>query len=375
MNLWRAPLPSLLAVLTIGLSLFLGASFILGVFAARALLTSWGAQASVTLYLDRSTTDEQARTLAQTVRAENPSLQVTYVDRTMALQRLRGDLGDLAGALEGLSQNPLPPSLELSSRTALQPSGVRMLAARLEQLPSVQEVDYGREWLDKLEALGNGLRVFGTGALAIVLGAALLAVEGAWGQAPAKRPLTHNDYDSWRTVQTPALSRDGKYVLVRKGSELGYLAWPERTTTALFQAEWTVRGAQFSADGRWIAYSSNETGNMEVYVSPFPSVNGKWQVSNAGGQEPKWRSDGKELFYMSRDGKIMAVSVSTGASFEAGTPVALFQTHRRQPMSSQDLFSYDVSSDGQRFLIATKLDEPNAAPLSVLLNWASEMEK
>ncbi|TMA28804.1 MAG: ABC transporter permease [Deltaproteobacteria bacterium] len=176
MNLWRAPLPSLLAVLTIGLSLFLGASFILGVFAARALLTSWGAQASVTLYLDRSTTDEQARTLAQTVRVENPSLQVTYVDRTMALQRLRGDLGDLAGALEGLSQNPLPPSLELSPRTALQPSGVRMLAARLEQLPSVQEVDYGREWLDKLEALGNGLRVFGTGALAIVLGAALLVV-------------------------------------------------------------------------------------------------------------------------------------------------------------------------------------------------------
>jgi hypothetical protein len=114
---------------------------------------------------------------------------------------------------------------------------------------------------------------------------------------------------------------------------------------------------------------------MEVYVSPFPSVNGKWQVSNAGGQEPKWRNDGKELFYMSRDGKIMAVSVATGASFEAGTPVALFQTHRRQPMSSQDLFSYDVSSDGQRFLIATKLDEPNAAPLSILLNWASDIEK
>src|SRR5205823_9514628 len=118
-------------------------------------------------------------------------------------------------------------------------------------------------------------------------------------------------------------SRNGKYVLVRKGSELGYITWTERTTT-LFQGKWTVRGAQFSPDGRWMAYASNETGNMEVYVSPFPSVNGKWQVSNAGGQEPKWRSDGKELFYMSTDGKITAVSVSTSASFEAGTPVALF---------------------------------------------------
>ncbi len=71
---------------------------------------------------------------------------------------------------------------------------------------------------------------------------------------------------------------------------------------------------------------------------------------------------------------MMAVAVKTGASFEAGSPVALFQTHRRQPVSSLDVFSYDVSGDGQRFLIATKVDEGNAAPLSVLLNWASEME-
>jgi len=72
---------------------------------------------------------------------------------------------------------------------------------------------------------------------------------------------------------------------------------------------------------------------------------------------------------------MMAVPVKLGASFEAGSPVALFQTHRRQPISSQDSFSYDVSGDGQRFLVITKMDEANAAPLSILLNWASEMEK
>jgi hypothetical protein len=71
----------------------------------------------------------------------------------------------------------------------------------------------------------------------------------------------------------------------------------------------------------------------------------------------------------------MAVPVKIGASFEAASPVALFQTHRRQPVSAQDAFSYDVSGDGQRFLIITKVDEANAAPLSVLLNWVSEMEK
>jgi Tol biopolymer transport system component len=170
-------------------------------------------------------------------------------------------------------------------------------------------------------------------------------------------------------------SRDGKNVLVRKANELWSLSWPQRVAKPLFQAKWTVRNAQFSPDGRWMAYASNETGSMEIYVSPFPSVNGKWQVSSAGGQEPKWRQDGKELFYLSAEGKMMAAAVTTGTSFEAGSPVALFQTHPRQPVSASDVFSYDVSGDGQRFLILSKVDEANPAPLSVLLNWAAEMEK
>ena len=170
-------------------------------------------------------------------------------------------------------------------------------------------------------------------------------------------------------------SRNGKYVLVRKANELWYLSWPERVDKPLLQAKWTVRNAQFSPDGRWMAYASNETGSMEIYVSPFPSSNGKWQVSSGGGQEPRWRQDGKELFYLSADGTMMAAAVTTGASLKAASPVALFQTHRPQPISSQDDFSYDVSGDGQRFLIATKVDEGNAAPLSILLNWASQMEK
>jgi Tol biopolymer transport system component len=170
-------------------------------------------------------------------------------------------------------------------------------------------------------------------------------------------------------------SHNGKYVLVKKSNELWYLTWPERVAKPLLQAKWTVRNAQFSPDGRLMAYASNETGSMEIYVSPFPSGTGKWQVSIAGGQEPRWRQDGKELFYLSAEGKIMAVAVTAGASFEAGSPVALFQTHRRQPVSSQDHFSYDVSGDGQRFLIITKVDDANAAPLTILLNWASQMDK
>ena len=143
----------------------------------------------------------------------------------------------------------------------------------------------------------------------------------------------------------------------------------------MIETNWVVRGAQFSPDGRFVAYVSNESGSMEVYVSPFPSMTSKWQVSSRGGEEPRWRQDGSELFYLSPDGELMAVKVTAASGFEAGSPVALFQVHRRQPVASYDLFSYAVSSDGNRFLIATKLDEASAAPLSVFLNWTAAIEK
>jgi eukaryotic-like serine/threonine-protein kinase len=170
-------------------------------------------------------------------------------------------------------------------------------------------------------------------------------------------------------------SRDGKYILFAKGKELWSLSRPERVAKPLLQANWTVRNAQVSPNGRWMAYASNETGSMEIYVSPFPGGNGKWQVSSGGGQEPKWRQDGKELFYLSADGKMMAVGVRTGANFEATSPLVLFQTRRRQSVSLPDVFSYDVSGDGQRFLILSKVEEANAAPLAITLNWASDMER
>ncbi len=175
-NLWRAPLPSLVSVLTIGLSLFIGASFVLGLLTARALVASWGAEANLTLYLDKGATDEQARALVEKIGAQDQGLEVRYVDRATALQRLRSDLGELGPALDGLPHNPLPPSLEIIPREPLQSADVRVLAAQLGQLPYVHEVEYGREWVEKLEALGRGLRAFGAGALLAVIAAALLVV-------------------------------------------------------------------------------------------------------------------------------------------------------------------------------------------------------
>jgi Tol biopolymer transport system component len=168
-------------------------------------------------------------------------------------------------------------------------------------------------------------------------------------------------------------SRDGKYMLLWREDRLWYLGPGDTQARPLASAGRFVRHARFSPDGRWIAYSSNRVGSWEVYVSSFPDGSSTWQVSKSGGQEPRWRRDGKELFYLAPDGSMMAVPVKTGSSFEAGPPAILFQIHPRQPRSALDLITYDVTADGKKFLVNTKVDEPNAAPLSVILNWSSQL--
>jgi len=187
---------------------------------------------------------------------------------------------------------------------------------------------------------------------------------------------TRNIFDFGSPQQGPwDWSRDGKYLLVRKERELWYLTAAEWHAQPLLRTQFLTRNAQFSPDEKFVAYSSSETGNWEVYVSPFPAFNSKWQVSRGGGEEPRWRGDGKELFYLAPGGTLMSADVKTAAGFESGVPAALFPTHLRQPISAMDFFSYDVTSDGQKFLVNTKLDTSSSAPLSVILNWTSEMQK
>src|SRR5207253_5495917 len=100
-----------------------------------------------------------------------------------------------------------------------------------------------------------------------------------------------------------------------------------------------------SPDGRWLAYSSNESGRNEIYVTSFPGIQGKWQVSRDGGEEPRWRGDGKELFFLNGN-SLMAVPLTVSESVAAGVPQALFSTQFRKRISVSDLNSYDVSADG-----------------------------
>jgi dipeptidyl aminopeptidase/acylaminoacyl peptidase len=137
-----------------------------------------------------------------------------------------------------------------------------------------------------------------------------------------------------------------------------------------------IEGApNFSPDGHWIAYVSNESGRPEVYVQPYPGPGGKWQISTEGGAEPRWNPKGKELFYRSGD-KMMAVDMTTQPSFTVGKPHLLFQGRYFASEFPLVGTAYDVSADGQRFLMVKDTAEATAlTQINVVQNWSEELKQ
>jgi len=154
---------------------------------------------------------------------------------------------------------------------------------------------------------------------------------------------------------------------------------PSGAATPLANTEFSEEQGRFSPDARWIAYASDESGRSEIYIQPFPAPpNGgsKMPISRDGGSEPRWRRDGKELFYFSPDGKLMAADVTEGLTFKASVPRTLFQVPVAQIAHnavSTQVFGWDVAPDGKRFLIDTATT--STEPVTVLLNWTAELKK
>jgi eukaryotic-like serine/threonine-protein kinase len=175
-------------------------------------------------------------------------------------------------------------------------------------------------------------------------------------------------------------SPDGRYVVYSSVEpKTKYDLWVlplfgDRQPRPYLQSEFSEGQGQISPDGRWIAYTSNESGRFEVYVGAFPAPAGKWQVSTNGGADPRWRRDGQELFYIATDGKLMAVGVEAGSVFEPGVPQPLFDIHVRH-LWEDARNHYDVSRDGNRFLVATPVDDSGSLPVNVVVNWMSGLTK
>ena len=169
-------------------------------------------------------------------------------------------------------------------------------------------------------------------------------------------------------------SPDGQYLLTRNagvGQEAPYLALfkvGDQKPLRPLASKSNQGSAQVSPDGKWLAYATDESGVWNIYVTTFPGAVGKWQVSTGGGTEPRWRGDAKEMFYLAAENVVMAVSVRAGSTFSSGTPQPLFRAHPRPPISNTDVFSYDVTKDGSRFIVNRYVKPSPLPPLDILLN-------
>ena len=148
-----------------------------------------------------------------------------------------------------------------------------------------------------------------------------------------------------------------------------------RKAQVFLQTKFNEAAPQFSPDGHWLAYVSDESGRKEIYVQPYPGPGGKWQISTEGGVEPLWNRNGRELFYRSGK-KMMAVEITTKPSFSAGRPKMLFEG-QYQSLPTISTPNYDVSPDGQRFLMLKPSEQAQAAPtqINVVLNWFEELKR
>ena len=197
------------------------------------------------------------------------------------------------------------------------------------------------------------------------------AANGAGSEEPLFRSDNSKNPTDW--------SADGKYILYQEQSpKTGYDLWVlplsgEQKPSPFLQTNSVEVQGRFSPNGKWVAYTSNESGTYQVYVRSFPS-GGQWQISDNGGGDPKWRRDGKELFYISSDRKLMAVEVKgEGSTFESSVPKTLFEMRIRGLPGPRNY--YDVSHDGQRFLVASTPEEAATQPMTVVLNWQSAVKR
>jgi len=173
---------------------------------------------------------------------------------------------------------------------------------------------------------------------------------------------------------------DGRFLAVSTGGAVSD-SWllpaegtPEtRKLIPLVKTQFNERGIRFSPDGRFFSYTSDESGKDEAYVRSFDlktgtSTGGQWIISKGGGVSPHWRGDGKEMFYMARDGNIMSVDIDMKSGFQPGTPKALFKL-------PGEVRFWDMTRDGQKFLIPVPASAANSAPYNVIVNWTSTLKK
>jgi len=263
----------------------------------------------------------------------------------------------------------------------LSPDGRRLAVVLAEQGNQIWQYDLARDTLTRLTFQGSfnllgpwtpdgkqiafssnkegALNIFwqladGSGGLERLATSEFVQVPESW--SPDRQLLAFTEIN-------PVTGRDIWVLQMSDGKAQPFLRSPFN--------EWNPR---FSPDGRWIAYDSDESGRSEVYVQPYPGPGGKWQASRDGGTEPVWNRNGRELFYRTGN-KIMTVEITTQPNFALGNPRMLFEGLYEPSVGASS--NYDVSPDGQRFLMVKQNEQAQTAPtqINVVLNWFEELKQ
>jgi serine/threonine-protein kinase len=279
------------------------------------------------------------------------------------------------------TEQPLAAPMRPYQFPRLSPDGRRVAVGITEKETQIWLYDLSRDTLTRLTLEGNlnnrpvwtpdGKRI------------AFVSTEGGpqnlyWQLANGSGALERLTISQF--TQTPnSWSPDGQLLAFNeinptKGPDIWVLRLSDGKAQPFHRTPFNEGAPRFSLDGRWLAYVSDESGRNEIYVQPYPGPGEKWQISTQGGTEPVWNPNGRELFYRSGD-KLMAVEIAAQTGFAAGKPQVLFEG--RYQLSSLTASNYDVSSDGQRFLMLKPSEQELAGPtqINVVLNWFEELKQ
>jgi serine/threonine-protein kinase len=277
------------------------------------------------------------------------------------------------------TEQPLAAPARGYAYPRLSPDGQRVAVAISDPEAQVWLYDFGRETLTRLTFEGalNGLPIWTHDGSRIAFtsnreGPPNLFWQPADGSGRAERLATseyRNQPMSWTPDQRRLVFGE---VSPTTGFDILVLNMDDRTVQPFLRTPSNESTPRLSPDGRWVAYASDESGHQEIYVSPFPGPGGKWQVSTDGGREPAWNRNGRELFYRTGD-RMMAVDITTQPGFAPGKPRTLFAGRYEPTVFTAS--NYDVSPDGQRFLMLRRSDQGAPTHINLVLNWVDELKR
>jgi eukaryotic-like serine/threonine-protein kinase len=293
----------------------------------------------------------------------------------------------LVWAERGGARRPINAPPRAYTTLRISPDGTRVALATRDQQSDIWIWDFARETLTRLttDPSNDFAPIWTRDGRRIVFSSSRVTPSALFVQAADGTGGTERLIEGAEALAPNTFSPDGKRLIFRAdtstatGQDLRMLVLDgERRITPLIQTPFDERNADISPDGKWLGFQSNESGTDEVYVRPFPDVeSGRWQVSKRGGFHPAWAPNGRELFYVAADGRLMAVDVRSQGGFAVGVPRMLVDGGFYFNLVPQGR-SYDVSPDGTRFLL---IEAPNTgtqadtAGLTVVLNWQQELKR